>query len=247
MEKPYFRTTFFWGVHDHEAFATGIDALVDAARENRGWFASDNLIAFGRNLGFLNDQRFVTAWKAHVQTGPERGVIWRTAVAAWAATQAMRREGDFVECGCYRGTTARILMDYVDLSQRSVYLYDLFEHDSSMPHHAMTHHGPGLYEEVRARFADFPNVSVIKGSVPDSFAQGFPKKVAFAHIDMNNAPAEIGALNALEPVLAPGAVILLDDFGAAPYRAQHVAETKWFAERGIPVLELPTSQGLAIW
>jgi len=28
---------------------------------------------------------------------------------------------------------------------------------------------------------------------------------------------------------------------------QHIAETEWFARRGIPVLELPTSQGLAIW
>ena len=100
---------------------------------------------------------------------------------------------------------------------------------------------------MKARFADFANVSVIKGSVPESFSQGLPDQIAFAHIDMNNAAAEIGALDAIEDRLVPGAMIVLDDFGALPYRKQHVAETEWFGKRGIPVLELPTSQGLAIW
>jgi O-methyltransferase len=152
-----------------------------------------------------------------------------------------------VECGCYKGITAQILMDVVDLKDREFFLYDLFDHDASMPHHAMTEHSSGLFAEVQTRFAGRSNVRVIQGAVPDSFEQGLPEKVCFAHIDMNNAAAEIGALDALESRLVPGAMIVLDDFGALPYRAQHVAETKWFAERGVPVLELPTSQGLAIW
>ena len=101
--------------------------------------------------------------------------------------------------------------------------------------------------KVKRRFAAFDNVKVVQGFVPQSFEQGLPDKIAFAHIDMNNALAEIGALDAIAERLTPGAVIVLDDFGAIPYRPQHVAETRWFAERGIPVLELPTSQGLAIW
>jgi O-methyltransferase len=247
MESPSYRSNFFWGVADPAAFKTGIDHLVSGARVKRGWFASDNLITFGRNLGFLTDERFITAWQAQAQTLEERGVLWRTATVVWAARQAIRRGGDFVECGCYKGTTARILMDCVDLSERRYFLYDLFEHDASMNHHAMPEHGAGLFETVKQRFAEFANVSVIKGAVPESFSQGLPEAIAFAHIDMNNAAAEIGALDAIEDRLVPGAVIVLDDFGALPYRAQHVAETEWFGKRGIPVLELPTSQGLAIW
>lgn len=247
MLPPRVRTKFFWGVDDVPAFNAGLDAMVAAAREKRGWFASDNLIAFGRNLGFLDDARFMAAFQAHTGTLIERGIIWRTAVAVWAARQAARRDGDFIECGCYKGTTARILLDAVDLGERRFFLYDLFEHDEAMGHHAMPEHGTGLFGFVKGRFADAPNVTVIQGPVPDSFAQGLPETIAFAHIDMNNAPAEIGALDAIEHRLVPGAVILLDDFGAIPYRAQHLAETEWFARRGIPVLELPTSQGLAIW
>ena len=138
-------------------------------------------------------------------------------------------------------------MDAVDLGERAYFLYDLFDHDPSMQHHVMPEHGAGLFAQVQARFAEFPNVTVIQGPVPQSFEQGLPDKICFAHIDMNNAPAEIGALDAIESRLVPGAVIVLDDFGAFPYRAQHVAETKWFGDRGIHVLELPTSQGLVIW
>jgi hypothetical protein len=230
-----------------DAFNRSLDGLVDASKMKAGWFAGDNLIAFGRNLGFLTDQRFIKAWETHAKASHERGVLWRTAAVYWAARQALRREGDFVECGCYKGTTARILMDAVDLGERTYYLYDLFDHDSTMGHNAMPEHGAGLFDQVRTRFAEFPNVRVIQGAVPDSFVQGLPEKIAFAHIDMNNAPAEIGALDAIEHRLVPGAVIVLDDFGALPYRAQHVAETEWFGKRGIPVLELPTSQGLVIW
>ncbi|THD74323.1 MAG: class I SAM-dependent methyltransferase [Phenylobacterium sp.] len=247
MENPFFRSDFFWGVDDAARFSAGIDGLVDAAREKRGWYAADNLIAFGRNLGFLDDKALMTAWQAHATGGVERGLLWRTATVVWAARQALRRPGAYIECGCYKGTTARIVLDSVNVEGRDVFLYDLFDHDPAMPHHAMQEHGPGLFDAVVQRFAAFPRVRVFRGAVPESFSQGLPEQIAFAHIDMNNAAAEIGALDAIEARLAPGAVIVLDDFGAIPYRQQHLQERAWFARRGVPVLELPTSQGLAIW
>jgi hypothetical protein len=247
MQPPSFPGQAFWGVSDPEGFQRGLDQLVDATKLKSGWYTGDNLIAFGRTLGFLDDRRLMAAWKAHAQTPIEQAILWRTVVTCWAARQALRRDGDLIECGCYKGTTSRILLDALDLGDRRFFLYDLFEHDPSMPHHAMAEHGPGLYEAVKARFATFPNVQVVRGSVPESFAQGLPDKIAFALIDMNNAPAEIGALAAIAERLVPGAVIVLDDYGALPYRAQHQAEKAWFAARGIPVLELPTSQGVAIW
>ncbi|WP_293681847.1 class I SAM-dependent methyltransferase [uncultured Phenylobacterium sp.] len=246
MEPPYYRSRFFWGVDDHVAFNKGIDELQAAARVKRGWFAGDNLIAFGRNLGFVDDAPFMQAYRTHAKTHSERGIIWRTHVVVWAARQAARLEGGFIECGTYKGTTSRIMADVVDLSDREVFLYDLFEHERGMAHHSMPEHGPELFESVVARFPE-PNIKVIRGFVPESFEQGVPDRIAFAHIDMNNAPAEIAALEAIEARLVPGAMIVLDDFGAAPYRPQHLQETKWFGDRGRFVLELPTSQGLVIW
>lgn len=238
---------YHWGVADQTKFWTSLRDLRSSLKWNSGVFSADALIVWGRNLGFLDDERFVAAWNVHAEAPHERGILWRTAVLVWAARQAMRREGDFVECGCYAGTSMRIVADTVDLGSRHLYLYDLFEHDAGMSHHSMPEHGPQLYDRVVARFQDMSNVSVVKGFVPESFAQASPEKVAFAHIDMNNAEAEIAALDALEARLTPGAVIVLDDYGQLPYQKQHLAEREWFSKRGVPILEMPTGQGVIIW
>lgn len=242
-----YKSRFHWGISDWPRFARGLGDVVESLQHSEGVFWADNLIVWGRSLGFLDDKAFVAAWEKSAKAVHERGILWRTAVLAWAARQALRREGGFVECGCYAGTSMRIVLDAVDVGARPVFLYDLFEHAEGMAHHAMPAHGPELFDTVKARFAADPNVTVIKGFVPDSFAQGVPDKVAFAHIDMNNAEAEIAALDALEPRLSPGAVIVLDDFGQIPYVQQHLAEREWFTRRGVPILECPTGQGIVIW
>lgn len=248
MTGPLFGTRFFWGVKDASAIVKARDAIVQQFRNPMGMYASDNLITFGRNLGFLRDQALLDAWKEHAEAPHERGILWRTAVLVWAARQGLRLEGDFVECGAYKGVSARIVADALNFKDtgRQFYLYDVFEHDTSMPHHAMPEHSASLFEQVQQRFADIPTAHVIKGFLPQSLEQGQPEKIAFMHIDLNNGEAEIATLEALWERMSPGAILVLDDFGASPYRRSHDLETTWFAERGYSVLELPTSQGIVI-
>ena len=192
---------------------------------------------------------FMEARQKHAQTDIEQGIAWRHYVLAWVAKSVISRKvpGDFVECACYKGTSARIICDYVDFSNsgKYYYLYDLFEHDDAMPHHSMAAHSATLYDEVRARFPE-PNVIITKGRVPDSLSEAAPERIAFMHLDLNNAKAEIGALEVLWDRILPGGVLVLDDFGWAPYIAQHALETEWFAKRGHAILEMPTGQGLVI-
>ncbi len=141
--------------------------------------------------------------------------------------------------------TARIVCDYLDFTQHPechYYLYDLFDHDPSLPHHAMPEHSKQLYARVKQRFAGVPNATVTQGKVPDVLRDVAPEKIAFMHLDLNNAEAEIGALEMLFNRLLPGGVLVR----WAGYRAQKVAEDLWFAARGYKVLELPTGQGLLI-
>jgi predicted O-methyltransferase YrrM len=63
---------------------------------------------------------------------------------------------------------------------------------------------------------------------------------------MNNAEAEIGALEVLWDRVVPGAVVILDDYGWAGCLEQKRAEDVFLTERGYQVLELPTGQGLLI-
>ena len=106
--------------------------------------------------------------------------------------------------------------------------------------------GTFSYEEVRDRFAPFPNIKVIKGRVPEVLAQDCPEAISFIHMDLNNTIAEIQALDALYDRLTPGGVIVFDDYGWAVAHRQKAAEDQWFAARGLKILQLPTGQGLFI-
>lgn len=240
MSRSYFDAGFFPGIQDRDAFLPAARQMMAAAGPAHGTFASDNLITFGRNLSFLRDPRLIGAWERHAEEHHEQGILWRTAVLLWAVRQGLRLDGALVECGVYRGTTARILVDAAEI-ERPFFLYDTFETaERHLP--AL---GPDLEPFVRERFADKPNVVITKGRVPESLANA-PDKIAFMHIDMNSAKAEIGALDVLFDRMVPGALLVLDDFGWRLYREQFLVETDWFAARGYSVLELPTGQGLVI-
>lgn len=248
MTHQYHQPLFF-GLRDRNQFYQAIRSALGALNSTIGSFAGDNLFTIGRNLSFLTDEKFMAAFNKHVQTDVERGIIWRIATVAWGANNAMRLDGDLVEIACYKGITARIVCDYIDFANqpdRKYYLYDLFEHDASMPHHTMPEHGATLYDQVKARFAELPNVKVTQGRVPDVLAQAAPEKIAFMHLDLNNAEAEIGALEVLFDRMVPGAVLILDDYGWIGYRKQKLAEDPWLAARGYKVMELPTGQGLLV-
>ncbi|WP_340316741.1 TylF/MycF/NovP-related O-methyltransferase [Rhizorhabdus argentea] len=242
-------TSLFFGVKNWQEFIRSINGAIGALNNKAGLFTGDNLITYSKNLSFLTDAEFMKAFNAHATTNIEKGIIWRIATVAWAARNGMRLEGDFVECACYKGITARIVCDYVDFGSqpdRHYYLYDLFEHDASMPHHHMPEHSQSLFDEVKQRFSHLPNVTVTQGRVPESLAQAAPEKIAFLHLDLNNANAEMGALEVLFDRMVPGAIMVLDDYGWLAYRAQKLAEDPWLEKRGYRVMELPTGQGLLI-
>lgn len=211
-----------------------------------GAFFGDSLITFGRNLSFAHDQHFMNAFRAAGPNGIEASLVWRTFVLYWAARRGLELEGDFVEAACYTGFSARVLANALNWAgvPRSYWLYDRF----AVPGDSLERlpeHDVNLYQQVRARFPE-TNIRVVKGAIPEIFATDVPERVSFLHIDMNNADAEIGALDWLWDRLSPGAVVVLDDYGWLAYRAQKRAEDKWFAARGKMVLELPTGQGIVI-
>ena len=230
-------------------FFQGINIAIQNLTNNVGIFTGDNVFTYGKNLSFYSNEKFMEAFEKHVETDIERATIWRMAIVAWGAFNGMRLDGDLVEIACYKGTTARIVCDYIDFinkKDRKYFLYDLFDHDEKMNHHNMPEHGEDLFEKVKARFKEFDNVIVTQGMVPQSLEINCPEKIAFMHLDLNNAEAEIGALEILFERMVPGAVLVLDDYGWLAYRRQKIAEDNWFQKRGYQVIELPTGQGLLI-
>jgi hypothetical protein len=221
-------------------------------------FASDMTIALGKNLSFLQDQRFVESCRAIAETDQEKSLVWRLHVLAWAATCALRVPGDFVECGVLRGFSSAVLCRYLDFGSvpKTFYLYDTFSgpsEEGSTPEerqkwgkHAALANPEALVARVKATFAPYPNVRIVQGAVPASFAQEAPQAISYLHIDMNSEKAEVEALESLYDRVSPGGMIILDDFGWICNRGQMIAELAFMKLRGQPILELPTGQGLIL-
>jgi len=228
-------------------------ALEDMKSCFTSMFASDNLVTFDRNLGFLEDRPFMTAFESTSPDAKEQSIVWRLHVLAWAADHALSQEGDFVECGVFRGFSTAVLARYLGFEKvpKQWYLYDTFagipeDQENVGSVSPEEYEDPNLYATVCERFAHFPNIKVIKGRVPEVLAEQSPERVALLHIDMNSAIAEVGALEVLFPRVVPGGIVVLDDYGWMYYREQKIAEDEFFSALGYRVLELPTGQGLVL-
>ena len=241
----------FWVKKENQAKLN--EALDTLAAMFGATFAGDMLVTFDRNMGFFEDARFMQAFNENVTNPVEKTLVWRLHVLCWNALNSLRVAGDFVECGVFQGFCSAVAARYLDFSSvdKQWYLYDTFTGippDQLNPgqQNPPDFEREGLYEACRRRFAAYRNVHVLRGRVPDVLRERAPEKVAFMHIDMNSAAAEMGALEFFWERMTPGAAIVLDDYGWRSYRAQKLAEDPFFAARGRQVLELPTGQGLVL-
>ncbi|MGA2043851.1 MAG: TylF/MycF/NovP-related O-methyltransferase [Roseiarcus sp.] len=210
------------------------------------------------NHDFMKDPRFVAAYARGLEAaGSEQHYYWRLHVALWCAEHALKLGGDFVECGVWRGLLSSSIMAYLDWNSldRHFYLFDTFRGiDESQLNdeeilkgnvaHFRHHYQIDIYDDVVRNFAEYNNVTLCRGSVPDTLSSVEIGKVSYLSIDMNNAAPEIAAANYFWDRLVPGAVILLDDYGFVTYEEQKKAFDRWSAEHGVPILALPTGQGL---
>lgn len=218
------------------------------------------------NHEFINDPAFRDAYRrgAHaVGAGHYWHWHWRVHVGLWAARMAAALPGDFVECGVNRGFLSSAIMRLLDWNTtgRTFYLLDTFsgvdqryisDEDLEVGVLERNEHdlGSGFYtvdiDGVRANFAEWPSARIIVGPVPETLDQIHAAQIAFLHLDMNCAPPEVATAEALWERLVPGAPILLDDYAYHGYRSQKLALDRFAASRGVPILSIPTGQGLII-
>ncbi len=229
-----------------------------------GCYARDSLFT-ANNHRFEDDPVFKAAYARGVKAsaGADPHMEWRVHVALWAAGAAARVPGDFVECGVNAGFVSSAIMQRLDWAKigKRFYLIDTFsgpilsqysreEIDGGRGRVAEEAIAKGAYvtdlEGVRANYAEWPNVEIVQGAVPGVLPSLGVGRVAFLHIDMNCAYPERAALEYFWGRLAPGAMVLFDDYAYFGNDALAEAIDSAAASLCAEVLSLPTGQGLII-
>ncbi len=186
--------------------------------------------------------------------------------ALYQATQYVVRAkipGSIVECGVWRGGSAMIAAMTLSSCQdtsRDLWLYDTYEGMSEPSEHDRDWRGISAAELMR-KGADNKEMSVwcyssldevranmgrtgypvermhfVKGKVEDSIPRDAPAQVALLRLDTDFYESTYHELQHLYPRLAPGGVLIIDDYGH--WAGARKATDQYFAEIGrVPLLQ----------
>ena len=231
-------------------------------------YTADCLAVWHKSLDFLDDERFVEAYRRGMDSGHriarEPGsktdihIEWRVHVICWAASHAAKLPGDFVECGVNTGIFSLAAAYFVDFNQldKSFYLFDTFagipEDQISDEERAFGRHldNAAMYDEcfevAKRNFSIYPGARLIRGRVPETLTTVTIPKVCYLSLDMNIAAPELAAIEFFWDKLSPGAPVILDDYAWAHYRAQKKVMDDFAARKSVQILTLPTGQGLIL-
>ncbi|MBF0618885.1 MAG: class I SAM-dependent methyltransferase [Candidatus Omnitrophica bacterium] len=215
-----------------------------------------------KNCDFMKEPAFIQASEAG-QNQFDRldpnflgGGGWVRHLNLWAGFHAKQLDGDFVECGVFRGGNAKAIMTYINYKEmkgRKYYLFDTFrgldERYSSKDEldSYVGAYSNDVYPFVVDSFKDFPNVEIVRGAIPETLTRVDIKKVAFLSIDMNCVLPEMEALKFFWPKMVPGGIVVLDDYGwGGSHDRQKEAQDKFAESVGVKIFTLPTGQGMMI-
>ena len=215
-------------------------------------FMSDGMLLWARELGWMNDQDFIDSLSLAKPQSRELEICWRTHVLCWAAMQAEKVDGSFFEFVCYKGFSAFVIRNYCrnifeKKKTREYYWFDLFI-DSNTEKKLKLDHSTSE-KTARDRGSHFNNINIIKGDVNNTYLMDTyynNKTVAFAHFDLNSFEIESKLLEHVLKKVNSRSVLIFDDFGMCPFKRQNTAYREFFKQLSIPILELPTGQGVVI-
>jgi Macrocin-O-methyltransferase (TylF) len=242
--------------------------LIRRLFETTGWtvakiraesYDQDNLYT-AHNHDFMTDPAFVKAYGRGIKAAADDyHWHWRVHVGLWAASNASRLRGDFVECGVNRGFLSSAIMEYLgwDALGKTFYLMDTFsgideryitadERAGGILERNRSEFYTTSLESVRSNFAEWKNVRIVAGAIPETLAAVESKEIAYLHLDMNCAPPEVEAFLHFWDRLVLGAFVLLDDYAYKGFESQKVAMDGVARKVGARIASLPTGQGLLV-
>lgn len=160
---------------------------------------------------------------------------------------ARRLPGAMAEAGVFKGGSARLICE--NKGDARLHLFDVFETlqngDVAAGVEVQRHFGAvhGSRRDVERLLAPYRGVSFHPGLFPASTAGLEELHYSFVHVDLDLPGPTRSALDYFVPRLAPGGLLIGDDYSDPDVRA---CFDLYFAGRGDTVIELPWSQVMIV-
>jgi O-methyltransferase len=149
-------------------------------------------------------------------------------------------EGDFVECGVWRGGSSMMIaltLKSLNANNRNIYLYDTFEGMSEPTDNDVDFRGGNAERLLQQNVSDkensvwcladlqdvqnnmkitgysFNNIQFVKGKVEDTIPQTISEKIALLRLDTDWYESTAHELKYLYPKLIQKGVLIIDDYG----------------------------------
>ena len=168
------------------------------------------------------------------------------------AQHAARLDGDFAECGVFRGGTSLLVARVLADTGKSFYLFDSFEGLSQPDDQFDNYYKQGDFahtspESIRQLLGEHAGLAtILKGWVPQTFAEVSSDRFAYVHVDVDLYDPALACCRFFHDRLVPGGVLIFDDYGFPSCRGERHAVDQFFADQPESPIVLPTGQAIVI-
>lgn len=217
-----------------------------------------------KNISFMEDPTFKNSWNEIAEANASRwdgetpDLRWKSHLIVCAAQQGLTLDGDFVELGVNTGLLASMVMKTTDFNQsgKKFYLFDTFEgiplecateteRAASEAKNDLMYSGD-VYAAAKRAFEPYKSAVLVKGILPGSLDHVPLEKIAFLSVDLNVVTPEIESIKAIWDRITPGAMIVLDDYGAGGHEEQYDGWNSFAISKNKAIFTSPTGQGLLV-
>lgn len=184
-------------------------------------------------------------------SGRDYRIPWRAQTLVWAASQAGRLDGEFVELGTGKGFMMACVATYCDSNFKeppTIFCFDIFQgaRESGLGDLRHDHAYASSVLEAETVLGGFRTVRLVEGHIRETLPNVCPQQIALLHVDLNDGALESWAINFVWERLVPGAVMVLDDYANRGMDRSEAQLLETLHAHGYEILSLPSGQGLVV-
>lgn len=166
-------------------------------------------------------------------------------------------DGDFAECGVFRGGTAFLIAhamqnNVAQTRRKQLHLFDTFIGmpslaDGDPSGHRVGDFGDSSLRRVQDYLQAFPRVEYHPGCIPETFNAVRERKFCFVHIDVDLYQTTKDCCHFFYDRMSRGGVMIFDDYGFPSYQfAAKKAVDEFFSDKPERSISLHTGQCLVM-